>query len=277
MIVYQDQVLQIANKLAGYSLGEADLLRRAMGKKKPDEMAKQRERFVSGAMKNNIEAKKAEKIFDLIAEFAELRLPEVALDGLRADHLPDRLSEGEPRARVPRGAAHRRVGQPRQADALHRPRPRQKDRDPAAGRERVRARLHGGLGRRHPLRLRGRQERRRGRDRGDRRSAASDDGRFRASSTSRARRRQAREPARRREPREGAAPSTRCTRIARRSGRPSTPRSSAAPRPSAIARSARAALRRPRRGPARRRRCPTRRPGPSRSDSATRASCSAST
>ena len=46
MIVYQDQVLQIANRLAGYSLGEADLLRRAMGKKKPEEMAKQRERFV---------------------------------------------------------------------------------------------------------------------------------------------------------------------------------------------------------------------------------------
>src|SRR5690606_4739368 len=70
VIVYQDQVLQIANKLAGYTLGEADLLRRAMGKKKPEEMAKQRERFVSGCEKNGIPRDKAAKVFDLIAEFA---------------------------------------------------------------------------------------------------------------------------------------------------------------------------------------------------------------
>ena len=49
VIVYQEQVMQIANRLAGYSLGEADLLRRAMGKKKAEEMAQQRERFVQGA------------------------------------------------------------------------------------------------------------------------------------------------------------------------------------------------------------------------------------
>ena len=49
VIVYQEQVMQISNRLAGYSLGEADLLRRAMGKKKAEEMAKQRERFVEGA------------------------------------------------------------------------------------------------------------------------------------------------------------------------------------------------------------------------------------
>jgi DNA polymerase-3 subunit alpha len=49
VIVYQEQVMQIANRLAGYSLGEADLLRRAMGKKKAEEMAQQRERFVDGA------------------------------------------------------------------------------------------------------------------------------------------------------------------------------------------------------------------------------------
>ena len=49
MILYQEQVMQIANVLAGYSLGEADLLRRAMGKKNPVEMAKQRERFLKGA------------------------------------------------------------------------------------------------------------------------------------------------------------------------------------------------------------------------------------
>ena len=70
VIVYQEQVMQIANKLAGYSLGEADLLRRAMGKKKPEEMAKQRERFVQGATQRNFPAKKIEKIFDLMAQFA---------------------------------------------------------------------------------------------------------------------------------------------------------------------------------------------------------------
>jgi DNA polymerase-3 subunit alpha len=70
VIVYQDQVLQIANRLAGYSLGEADLLRRAMGKKKPKEMDKQHERFVEGAVQRGIERKKAEEVFKLMAEFA---------------------------------------------------------------------------------------------------------------------------------------------------------------------------------------------------------------
>jgi len=70
VIVYQEQVMQIANKLAGYSLGEADLLRRAMGKKKPEEMAQQRERFVRGARDRGFPPKKIEKIFDLMAQFA---------------------------------------------------------------------------------------------------------------------------------------------------------------------------------------------------------------
>src|SRR3954471_15888970 len=69
-IVYQEQVMQIANRLAGYSLGEADLLRRAMGKKKAEEMAQQRERFVTGAHKLGYPPKKIEKIFDLMAQFA---------------------------------------------------------------------------------------------------------------------------------------------------------------------------------------------------------------
>jgi len=70
VIVYQDQVLQIANRLAGYSLAEADLLRRAMGKKKAKEMEQQRERFVSGAVERNIDRHKAEAVFKLMAEFA---------------------------------------------------------------------------------------------------------------------------------------------------------------------------------------------------------------
>lgn len=70
VIVYQEQVMQIANRLAGYSLGEADLLRRAMGKKIASEMAAQRERFVTGAVKRGYPPKKIEKIFDLMAQFA---------------------------------------------------------------------------------------------------------------------------------------------------------------------------------------------------------------
>ncbi len=70
VIVYQEQVMQIANRLAGYSLGEADLLRRAMGKKKPEEMAQQRERFIEGATQRKYPPKKIEKIFDLMAQFA---------------------------------------------------------------------------------------------------------------------------------------------------------------------------------------------------------------
>ncbi|MBZ5521748.1 MAG: DNA polymerase III subunit alpha [Acidobacteriia bacterium] len=70
VIVYQEQVMQIANVLAGYSLGEADLLRRAMGKKIAEEMAKQRERFVKGALERNLPEKKVVKIFDLMEQFA---------------------------------------------------------------------------------------------------------------------------------------------------------------------------------------------------------------
>ncbi len=71
VIVYQEQVMQIAQVLGGYSLGGADLLRRAMGKKKPEEMAKQKAIFLDGAKKNKLDAKKAEAVFDLMAKFAE--------------------------------------------------------------------------------------------------------------------------------------------------------------------------------------------------------------
>lgn len=70
VIIYQEQVIQIAQIMGGYSLGAADLLRRAMGKKIASEMDKQREIFVSGAIKNNIEKSKASFIFDLVAKFA---------------------------------------------------------------------------------------------------------------------------------------------------------------------------------------------------------------
>ena len=63
VIVYQEQVMQIANRLAGYSLGEADLLRRAMGKKKHEEMAQQRERFIEGGGATRVSAEEDRKDF----------------------------------------------------------------------------------------------------------------------------------------------------------------------------------------------------------------------
>lgn len=70
VILYQEQVMQIAQVLAGYSLGKADILRRAMGKKKPDEMAKQRVIFVDGATKRNVDGYVANTIFDLMEKFS---------------------------------------------------------------------------------------------------------------------------------------------------------------------------------------------------------------
>ncbi len=70
IILYQEQVMQIAQVMAGYSLGGADLLRRAMGKKKPEEMAKQRSTFEEGSKNNNIDPELAMKIFDLVEKFA---------------------------------------------------------------------------------------------------------------------------------------------------------------------------------------------------------------
>src|SRR5512140_3796693 len=71
VIVYQEQVMQIARSLAGYSLGGADLLRRAMGKKDPAAMAKEKDKFLAGAKEQGVDLKKAEAIFDQMAKFAE--------------------------------------------------------------------------------------------------------------------------------------------------------------------------------------------------------------
>lgn len=71
VILYQEQVMQIARELAGYSLGQADLLRRAMGKKKADEMANHKAIFTEGALKKGLKKEVAEGIFDLMAKFAE--------------------------------------------------------------------------------------------------------------------------------------------------------------------------------------------------------------
>jgi DNA polymerase-3 subunit alpha len=71
VVIYQEQVMQIAQVLAGYSLGEADLLRRAMGKKIKKEMAAQRQRFVTGAVERGVDREQADSIFDLLQRFAD--------------------------------------------------------------------------------------------------------------------------------------------------------------------------------------------------------------
>ncbi|MBP9109860.1 MAG: DNA polymerase III subunit alpha [Pyrinomonadaceae bacterium] len=71
VLVYQEQIMQLAQKLAGYSLGQADLMRRAMGKKKIEEMAVHEQTFVDGAIANKIPKKTAKEIFDLMAKFAD--------------------------------------------------------------------------------------------------------------------------------------------------------------------------------------------------------------
>src|SRR5438876_6687616 len=75
VIAYQEQVMRIARELSGFTLGEADILRKAMGKKNPEVMAKQRGKFVEGARKNGITEKKAGPIFDLMEHFAGYGFP----------------------------------------------------------------------------------------------------------------------------------------------------------------------------------------------------------
>jgi DNA polymerase III subunit alpha len=71
IIVYQEQIMQLAQKLAGYSLGEADLMRRAMGKKKREEMEKHEAKFIDGAVARGVKKEKAQQIFSLMAQFAD--------------------------------------------------------------------------------------------------------------------------------------------------------------------------------------------------------------
>ena len=118
VIIYQEQVMQIAQALSGYTLGDADLLRRAMGKKIKAEMDAQRARFVEGAVERGVARADAVMIFDLVAKFAELRLQQVARGGLWAGRLPDRLSEGEFPGRIPRRVDDARRGQHRQAQRI---------------------------------------------------------------------------------------------------------------------------------------------------------------
>ena len=166
VMVYQEQVMQIASALAGYTLGEADILRKAMGKKKADVMATQKDKFLKGCAASGVPEKKAQKIWDHMEQFAGygfnkshsaayawLAYQTGVLQGQPSRVLHGRAPDLGAREHRPDGELHRRV-------------PRDGHRGPAPGRQRVRHLLHGGAAgdrRRHPLRAGRDQERGRGR------------------------------------------------------------------------------------------------------------------
>ena len=93
VILYQEQVMQIANRLAGFSLGDADLLRRAMGKKKPEEMAAQREKFLTGCQARKVPVKKADQNLRPDGGICRLRIQQVALLRVRVAGLSDGVAQ----------------------------------------------------------------------------------------------------------------------------------------------------------------------------------------
>ena len=133
VILYQEQVMQIAQILAGYTLGGADLLRRAMGKKKPEEMAKQRSVFVDGAVARGVREAQATHDFRLDGEIRGLRLQQVALGRLRAALLSDGVAQGALSGGLHGGGAVLGHGQDRQGGDADR-RVRQHGPDRAAAR-----------------------------------------------------------------------------------------------------------------------------------------------
>ena len=124
VIVYQEQVMQIAQKLAGYTLGGADLLRRAMGKKKPEEMAKQKSIFVDGREEQGRRRGRGRAHLRAARVLRGLRLQQEPLGGVRAHHVPDGVAQGA----LPGGASlrdpHERQGPHREGRAHDRRRAR---------------------------------------------------------------------------------------------------------------------------------------------------------
>ena len=161
VIAYQEQVMRIAATLASFTLGQSDLLRKAMGKKNPAVMQAQREKFVHGAggQRHQREARHQDLRFD--GTLRRVRLQQVALDGLRLSRLPDGLPESELPVALRRRAADHRSAEHRQAGALSGRVSRPRYPRAAARRQRERAPVH-----RHAdgraLRAHGREERRGG-------------------------------------------------------------------------------------------------------------------
>ena len=144
LIVYQEQVMAIAQKLAGYTLGQADILRRAMGKKKKEELDKQFAGFSAGMTERGYSAGRDQDALGHAAAVLRLRLQQGALRGLRPGLLLDRLPQGQLPGRVHGRAAD--LGQGRQGQVGDLPQRVPPDEDPGAParRQRVGGRLHPG-------------------------------------------------------------------------------------------------------------------------------------
>ena len=129
--------MQIAQIIGGYTLGGADLLRRAMGKKKPEEMARQRDIFVAGAQKNGLAKRKASELFDLMEKFAGYGFNKSHAAAYALRHLPDGVAEGAPPGGVHGGEPVGGHGQHRQGAApFHDDARGERARDAAARRQR---------------------------------------------------------------------------------------------------------------------------------------------
>ncbi len=142
VILYQEQVMQIAQVLAGYSLGGADLLRRAMGKKKPEEMAKQREVFVKGADRARSRGRACGIHLQPDGDVRGLRIQQVARGRLRADRVSDRMAQGAFHRGLHGGRAHGRHRQHRPARRAQGRLQAIRHRARAAGREHLGIRVH---------------------------------------------------------------------------------------------------------------------------------------
>ena len=132
IMVYQEQVMQMAQLIGGYSLGGADLLRRAMGKKKPEEMAQQRGIFREGAGKNGLKQAEGRRALRPDGKVRRLRLQQIARRRLRAGRLSDRVFQGASCGRVHGGQLVGGGGRHRQGQAVLRGCARQRARRAAA-------------------------------------------------------------------------------------------------------------------------------------------------
>ncbi len=139
VMTYQEDVMRIARELGGYTMGQADLLRRAMGKKIPSEMAKHREIFIKGAGEKGILPSVAEQIFEQAAKFAGYGFNKGHAAAYAQVAYPDRLSESELSGRIPRRVDDARYRQHRPAEHFPAGGPAPRHQGSAAGHQPLRS------------------------------------------------------------------------------------------------------------------------------------------
>ena len=145
VMIYQEQVMAAANRLAGYSLGQSDLLRRAMGKKDKAKMAKERANFIEGCAQDEQDpGEKGERDFRFAGKIRRLRIQQEPQRGLRSDQLPDGVSEGELSGRIHGRFVEQRDQQHRQDFGLRRRVQTDGHPDSAAGHESEQFEIHAG-------------------------------------------------------------------------------------------------------------------------------------